>query len=226
MNVITILKWVKSHHNIVSKAILSVLVALFLLSGVILYNKNKMLQNRLEIAQNNIEAYQGAISGAQQANNVLKLDMSQLQYQNDSLIHKMDSIGKKLNIKSKQINTAATQTQSILVKQSKGVRGYNNNQNLVTILTKDSIYKDSIQYNDLTKVYYTIGKDTVNIALDVKNTQYLYTYKKRQYKNKKSFIKRIFTLDFKKVDVYKYEIINTNDLLKTTDVRVIESIEK
>jgi hypothetical protein len=37
---------------------------------------------------------------------------------------------------------------------------------IITIL-KDSVYKDSLQYNNLTKVYYTIGKDSVNIKLDV-----------------------------------------------------------
>ena len=46
------------------------------------------------------------------------------------------------------------------------------------------------------------------------------------YKNKKSFIKRLFTLDFKKVRVHEYRIINTNDLFKTSDTRVIESINK
>jgi len=63
----------------------------------------------------------------------------------------------------------------------------------------------------------------VSIGLDIKNTQYLYVYKQREYKNKKNFFKRLFTLDFKKVDKYKYKIINTNDLLKSEDVRIVES---
>nr|DAJ12477.1 MAG TPA: hypothetical protein [Bacteriophage sp.] len=33
----------------------------------------------------------------------------------------------------------------------------------------------------------------------------------------------MFTLDFKKVVRYKYKIINTNDLLKGEDIRIIES---
>ena len=44
--------------------------------------------------------------------------------------------------------------------------------------------------------------------------------------NKKNFIKRLFTLDFKKIDVYKYNIVNTNNLIQTSDVRVIEAIDK
>ncbi len=72
-------------------------------------------------------------------------------------------------------------------------------------------------------MYYNIGKDTVDVSLDIHNTQYLYTIKTREYKNKKNFFKRLLTFDFKKVDRYKYKLINTNDLIKTDSVRVIES---
>ena len=47
-------------------------------------------------------------------------------------------------------------------------------------------------------------------------------YKTREYKNKKSFFKRLFTLNFKKVDKYKYKIVNSNDLLKGSNIRIIE----
>lgn len=169
------------------------------------------------MANNNIEAYQGSLAGSQQANNVLKLDFSQLEHQNDSLLKELDKVRRENKIKTKDVNTAATQTQVIYVNNSKGVQG-----DILTIL-RDTIYSDSLQYNDLTKVYYNIGKDSVNIALDIKNTQYLYVYKTREYKNKKSFIKRLFTFDFKKITKYKYKIINTNDLLKVSDVRVVEN---
>lgn len=200
------------------KVFLGLSVAILVGWGVTLHKQNKMLSESLEIAQNNIEAYQGSLAESQQANNVLRLDMNSLQQQNDKLLHDIDSVGKKLKIKSKQINTAATQTQVLNVNSSKGVRG-----DLQQIIYKDSIYKDSIQYNDLTTVYYTIGKDTVSVALNVQNTQYLFVYSTKEYKNKKSFLKRLFTLDFKKVHKYKYKIENTNSLLNTSDVRVVET---
>lgn len=53
----------------------------------------------------------------------------------------------------------------------------------------------------------------------------MYTYKTKEYKNKKSFIKRLFTLDFKKVTKNHYEIVNTNDLINTSDVRVVEIVK-
>lgn len=222
MNSAMILSWLISHKKIAIKALLSLLVGLLVVFSINIYKQNKRLSKSLEMAQNNIEAYQGILNGSQQANNVLKLDMSQLQNVNDSLIHKIDSVRKELKLKPKVIRTTATQTQTIYVTASKGVRG----QNIIKTIQKDTVYKDTILINPLTKIDYTIGKDTVSVNLDIKNQQFLYVYKKRQYKNKKSFIKRLFTLDFKKVDMYKYQIVNTNDIIKTSDVRVIESIDK
>ena len=172
------------------------------------------------MAQNNIEAYQGSLQGSQQANNVLQLSVDELQQYNDKLVYQLDSVRKELKIKPKQIKTAATQTQSINVIGSKKIE-----KDIITIL-KDSIYKDSIRFNDLTLVGYTIGKDTVNISLDINNTQYLYVYTDKHYKNKKNFLKRLFTLDFKKVTSTKYVIENTNDIIKTDSVRVVEVTKK
>ena len=141
--------------------------------------------------------------------------MDELQQYNDKLVHQLDSVRKELKIKPKQIKTAATQTQSINVIGSKEIE-----KDIITIL------KDSIRFNDLTIVEYTIGKDTVNITLDINNTQYLYVYTDKHYKNKKSFLKRLFTLDFKKVTSTKYVIENTNDIIKTDSVRVVEVTKK
>lgn len=172
------------------------------------------------MAQNNIEAYQGLLDSSQQANNVLRLDLKELENQNDITLHKLDSIRDRLKLKSKSILTAATQSQVLNVNDSKGVGG-----DLVTIL-KDTTYTDSLKYNDLTTVYYTIGRDTVNIGLDIQNEQYLYIYTIREYKNKKNFFKRLFTWDWKKIDKHKYTVYNTNELFKSNNIRIVESTQK
>lgn len=215
-----IVTWLLNHKKIAVDSVLMLCVALSLIFGVITCKQNKKLSEGLEMAQNNIEAYQGVVSASQQANNVLKLDLTELQQYNDVLLHRIDSVMEERDIKKKNVSTAATQTQSVLVNKSKGVRGQ------VIVNNKDSILTDSIKYNDLTKVFYTISKDSIDIKLDIRNTQYLYVYKKREYKNKKNFFQRLFTLDWKKVTKYKYEIINTNDLIKEDSVRVIETIQK
>ena len=215
MGTIAIIKNLIANRKTLFKAISWLSVGLLLLFSITTYKQNKKLSESLEISQNNVEAYQELYNDSQQASNVLKLTVEQLQNSKDSVIQKLDSVRKELKIKPKQIKTAATQTQVINVIKSKGVKG--------DILVKDTIYTDSIQYNPLTTVHYTIGKDTVSIGLNVENTQYLYIYTTKEYKNKKNFFKRLFTLDFKKVTKYKYNIVNTNDLLKSKDVRIVES---
>lgn len=213
-----ILSKIKNNYKTLLNAICGLLIAFCVVSGIFYHNKANRLSQELKMANNNIEAYQDALNGAQQASGVLRLDMKKLKDYNDELVQQLDSVRKTEKLKSKEIQVAATQKQIINVNKSKGVGG-----DIITIL-KDSVYKDSLQYNNLTKVYYTIGKDSVNIKLDVQNTQYLYVYKHREYKNKKNFFKRLITFDWKKKDVYKYKIRNTNDILKEDSIRIIEAI--
>lgn len=213
-----ILSKIKNNYKTLLNAICGLLIAFCVASGILYHNKANRLSQELKMANNNIEAYQDALNGAQQASGVLRLDMKKLKDYNDKIVQQLDSVRKTEKLKSKEIQVAATQKQIINVNKSKGVGG-----DIITIL-KDSVYKDSLQYNNLTKVYYTIGKDSVNIKLDVQNTQYLYVYKHREYKNKKNFFKRLITFDWKKKDVYKYKIRNTNDILKEDSIRIIEAI--
>lgn len=201
------------NKRIALEAILSLLVALSLAYGITMRNNNKKLTEDLKIANNNIEAYQGLLSNSQQANNVLQLQVKDLQHSNDKQISNLVSTANKNSIKTKQIQTAATQTQIIDVTSE-------NETNIP--LVKDTIIQDSIIYNIYTKLYYTINKDTIYTNLQVKNKQDLIVYTKREYKNKKSFLKRLFTFDFKKIDNIQYKIINSNDLIKQDSIRVIQ----
>lgn len=210
-----ILTWLKSHKKIAAEYVFGVCLALSVTYGLTLREQNKKLSEKLNYAQNNIEAYQGIVNDALDANNVLKMDIETIKASKDSILVKMESVMRENKVKPKYVNTAATQTQTLDVSQSKGVGGQ-------IVLIKDTVYTDSMLYNNLTKVYYSIGNDSINIRLNVNNTQYLYTFKTRVYKNNKSFFKRLFTLDFKKVDRYKYKLINTNDLLKESEIRIIE----
>ncbi|QOR57332.1 hypothetical protein [uncultured phage cr7_1] len=213
-----ILSKIKNNYKTLLNAICGLLIAFCVASGIFYHNKANRLSQELKMANNNIEAYLDALSGALLASGVLRLDMKKLKDYNDNLVLLLDSVRKTEKLKSKEILVAATLKLIINVNKSKGVGG-----DIITIL-KDSVYKDSLQYNNLTKVYYTIGKDSVNIKLDVLNTLYLYVYKHREYKNKKNFFKRLITFDWKKKDVYKYKIRNTNDILKEDSIRIIEAI--
>ena len=213
-----LIQTIKKNYKLLLNAVLGLLTAFCLASGIFYHNKANRLSEELKMANNNIEAYQDALYGSQQASGVLRLDVKKLSEYNDKLVQQIDSVRKIHKVKKNEIQVAATQKQILNVNKSKGVGG-----DIITII-KGSTYKDSLQYNPLTKVYYTISKDSVNIKLDVQNTQYLYVYKHREYKNKKNFFKRLITFDWKKKDVYKYKIHNTNDLLKEDSIKIIEAI--
>lgn len=215
----TVIMWLLKNYKTVLGAVLGLSVALLLGWGIMLHKQNKKLSERLETASNNIETYQDIVSGNEKDKLTLQLTVQDLQISKDRLLQQLDSVRAANKIKPSTITSAATQTQTVLVNGGKGVEGD------LTEILKDTTYSDSILYNPLTKVYYTIGKDTVNVSIDLQNTQYLYTYKQKEYKNKKSFIKRLFTLDFKKVTKSHYEIVNTNDLINTSDVRVVEIVK-
>lgn len=215
----TIITWLLKNYKTVLGAVLGLSVALLLGWSIMLHKQNKKLSERLETAFNNIEAYQGIVSNNEKDKLSLQLTIQDMQESKDSLLQQLDSVRAANKIKPSALTSAATQTQRVNVNGGKGVQGD------LTVILKDTTYTDSITYNPLTKVYYTIGKDTVDINIDLQNTQYLYTYKHKEYKNKKSFIKRLFTLDFKKITKSRYEIVNTNDLIDTSDVRVIEIIK-
>lgn len=202
------------------KAICGLAVAISIAFNIFLWKTNKKLSAGLETAQNNIESYEGILSNNIEKNRTLTYTVQQLQNSNDKLIQQLDSVIQNNKIKASKVNTAATQTQEIIVTTNRGVK-----EKSIQINTPTKHYKDSIQFNEYTKVQYDISEDTVSIGLDIRNTQYLYTYKKKEWKNKKSFFKRLLTLDFKKQWKHNYEIINTNDIIRTSNVRVIEITE-
>lgn len=146
--------------------------------------------------------------------------MSKLGETKDSILTNINTIAKENSIKPKTILTTATQTQTIDVRQSKAIQK-DTITNLITIL-KDTIYSDTIQYNPQTMVGYTIGTDSVSIAIKLNNTQYLYVYKDKRWRYK-SFWKRLIRFCWKKDESTKYKIVNSNDLLKTSDVRVVNA---
>lgn len=220
MGLLEIISLLKNNKNTLYRAIKWLSVACLLGLSTFLGYKNKQLSESLLMAQNNLEVYEGIVEGKENENRALLLDINQLKSSNDSIIQQLVEESKKQNIKTKYIQTAATQTQTIHVNSSKGVRG-----DIVEIL-KDTIYSDTVKFNELTTLYYNISKDTVNIDLDISNTQNLYVYNTKEYKNKKNFFKRLITLDFKKVKKTNYKIVDSNDLIHTSNVRVIEITTK
>lgn len=202
--------------NITIKQILRigpwVLAVLLLLSTIGLFKSNKTLKSELVTAENNIESYQGMLASSNNNNLTLKLDIENLKAQNDKVLQKVDSVMTENKIKAKDIKTITAITQTIKVEKD------------TVVVMKDSTFNTNINLNKQTFVGVKLRKDSLNVVLDISNDQYLYVYTKKEYKNKnKNFLQRLFTLDFKKVTKTEYSLLNSNDIIKNSDVRIIES---
>ena len=117
-----ILTKIKNNYKMLLNAIVGLLIAFCVASGIFYHNKANRLSEELKMANNNIEAYQDALSGAQQASGVLRLDMKKLKDYNDKLVQQLDSVRKTEKLKSKEIQVAATQKQIINVNKSKSLQ--------------------------------------------------------------------------------------------------------
>lgn len=205
--------WLLSYKRIAVEAILSLLVALSFSFGIIVHKKNNRLIESLKMAQNNVEAYRELVNNSRQADRVLQLAAEDFKRTNDKVIQRTKKVVDSIGVKPKQLKLTATATQTVDVKK---VEKHN------LQLSKDTVYTDSIVYNPETKLYYTINKDSLSTTLSISNQLYLIVHQKKEYIRKKSFIKRLFTFDFKRHNVVSYKFVNSNNLIQQDSVRVVE----
>lgn len=197
-----------------------------LVSAILLFKQNKSLRKTIDDKQANVESYQGIINRQDSANNVLKLSIEDLRDQNDYLLNRTDSIRSKLKIKTDEVTTAMATIQHINTQLKAKVK-----VDTLYSPNKDTVYlkahiDTTFRPNKQTAVAIKLVSDTINVNLHIDNDQYLYITNHREYRHNKSFIHRLFTLDFKKRTVTKYRIYNTNDLVNIGDTRVIENTDK
>lgn len=188
---------------------------------VYLYKQNNKLVTQVNNATSNVVAYQGIINQRTDSNRVLKLSISDLSEQNDLLLQKYDSVRAAHKIDSDDITTGSIQSTKIdtlFITKIKSDTTYNKDNRCN--------FKQTIAPNKLTSITVELINDSLNVKLDIHNNQYLFIYNKRQYKHKKNFIKRLFTLDFKRITITQYQIVNDNKLIKIDDSRVFESTKE
>lgn len=197
--------------SILNKTKLISILIMCILAGIIYNQRNTIKQKNQEIDNlaNTTLFYQEQLSDINAETRTLKLSIEDLKQSKDSLIHNMDSVRKELKIKEKELKQAQSQNQEIKID--------------TTIVVNEPDFIKEIKPNNLTSLTI-IKKDSLLTAkLDIKNSQYLYVSKKKEYRrNYKNWFQRLIHFDFKKRGVYKYQIHNTNPIIKVTDTRVIE----
>ena len=97
----------------------------------------------------------------------------------------------------------------------------------VKIITKEVDFTKELKLNSLTTITVSRKDSILTTILDLKNQQILIVEEKKEYRNKyKNGWQRFWHFDWKKDKVQKYQIKNTNDLIKVTDTRVIKMADK
>jgi hypothetical protein len=193
---------------------ISAIVAIIGIFGIkTVYNNYK--KSKIEIAayKNNQREYENIISKNTQDKRVLELSSVDLKYSNDKLVHTIDSIGKLLK-------KAGNKPGDV----SSGITSQIHDTAVIIIPGIDSCAFDTtIVHNEFTKSRVIAKNNVVKEILDVNNTEYLYVYSSREYVNTyKTFLGRLFHLDWHKVTLDRYDIENTNKLIKNSDIRIIK----
>ena len=189
--------------------------ALLLIGGALfvngIINENKSLRENNYRLINNVSQYESLAAGLHKENRVLRLFRDDLRHSNDSLIQEIEKIKKsRKSPENKPGSITAGGSTSIDVKDT-----------VIINNTVDFKLDTVVKYNEFTKSTIKIEKDSLISGVEVNNTQVLYVYPQREYVNKyKNGWHRFWNFDYKKTEVVRYELINTNDLIKVDDFRV------
>lgn len=200
-----------------TKLILYVIGFLFVAgSGIgikVAYNKYKSTEASMVAYRNNQRAYEDIISKKTNDNRVLSLSNADLRDSNDKLVHSMDSVRKSLKTPQNKpgdisigVNTSIHDTTWVKVKVPAEC-------NVDTIL----------EHNKLTTSHIILKDSMLKDILDVNNSEDLFVYSTREFVNQyKNGWCRFWHFDWHKEDVNRYDIVNSNKLIKTGDVRVVK----
>ena len=197
---------IRKYFNIVAVSFIIGFTAIFFIQN----NKIKKLDKELAAVTNNYQYYESLAGSKDKQNRVLQLTVDQLNTSKDSLIQAVSEAKKKLKIKDKDLSSA-----HVINTETKDTT-------TVTI-TKEVDFTKELKLNSLTTITVSRKDSVLTTILDLKNQQILFIEEKKEYRNQyKNGWKRFWHFDFKKDRIKRYQITNSNDLIKVTDTRVVE----
>ncbi len=179
-------------------------------TNYLLRSKVNSLDNDLSKAKNNIEAYQSMLNNQYEANRVLQLDISDFKHSNDSLIQELSKVQDQLKIKDKKLKEVMSMS-TVLT------------DTIVNTIPVDRNFYVELQSNPLTTIKINRMDSVITCIPEIYNHQDLFITEEKVYRKKyKNWFQRLIHFDFKKDKVESYKIINSNDLIRVLDTRVIK----
>ena len=202
-----LVNWFTRNFRAVAVGLVSLLIATVFVQNHQLQKKNK----EIDRITNNVRAYEQLASQKEQLNRVLQLTIEELNTSNDSLLKEAKDAQKKLKIKDKNLTDV----------------------NVINTVIKDSVrtiikhklidFDEELKINPLTTIIVSRKDSILKATLDIKNQQILFVEEKKEYKNKyRNAFVRFFHFDWKRIRTKKYQIVNSNPIIKVTDTRIIE----
>lgn len=180
------------------------------ISNHVLRNKVNELDEELGDARNNIESYQSILSNKQNENRVLKLSIEDFKHSKDSLIQELSKTQDQLKIKNKKLKEVMSMS-TVLT------------DTIVKTIPVDRNFYVELQSNPLTTIKINRMDSVITCIPEIYNHQDLFITEEKAYRKKyKNWFQRLIHFDFKKDKVESYKIINSNDLIRVLDTRVIK----
>lgn len=195
------------------KSILIGIIALLSIVSYNLYNKVNELDKQLSNALNNVQQYQSIVSEVQDENRVLQLTIDDFNLSKDSVLQELSITKDSLNIKNKELKQAISATTLIT-------------DTIIQQIPIETNFNVELKPNQLTTIKISRVDSTITCIPEIYNHQDLFIYNKKVYRNRyKNWFQRLIHFDFKKDKIQKYQIVNSNNLLKVLDTRVVSISE-
>lgn len=203
--ILQVVSWFKKYYKIIAVIVISILTA------ILFYQHDQLQKKNLEIDRvtNNYEFYMKQTAESIQQNQVLQLTLNEYKETKDSLIQKIKATQKKLKIKEKELSQMQIQEQEIV--------------HDTTVVVKSNDFEVEIKPNSLTSIIISRKDTLLKHHLDIRNSQTVFVGQKKIYKRQyKNWFQRLLRFDFKKKTIYKYQIDNSNKLIKIENTRIVE----
>ena len=196
------------------KVLIIIVFSLLFINNIRLQNKVNSLDKELARSMNNASTWENIANSNIDNNNTLELTIQEYKNSNDSLIKVINDQQEKLKIKDNQLYQIAS-TETVIRD---------------TIVEKmpinDTDFTIELKPNQLTTITVSRKDSIFTHTMEILNRQDLFIYTKKVYRNQyKNFFQRLIHFDFKKDKINKYQIVNSNDLIKVIDTRVINISE-
>lgn len=199
-----IISWFTNNFKVIAVCIMSIFTAIIFLQQ----NQLKKQDKELDRLNNNIFYYQEQCDSVKNSNRTLQLTVEEFDNSKDSIIRKLNDTRKELNIKKKQLKQAQYQQQQIKLD--------------TTIIVKQDDFEEVIKPNELTSIIIAKTDSILTAKIDIKNEQTLFIQSKKEYKRQyKNWFRRLLKFDFKKQTIFKYQIYNSNDIIKVIDTKLV-----